>query len=65
MQDCPIIVAVNKMDKEGANPERLSKSLMNLNLIPEEWGGDTMFCPISALKGDGIDDLLETVKLTS
>jgi translation initiation factor IF-2 len=61
--NCPIIVAVNKMDKEGANPDRIKQQLMEFELTPEEWGGDTMFVPISALKGDGIDDLLETIKL--
>jgi translation initiation factor IF-2 len=61
--NCPIIVAVNKMDKEGANPERVKQELTEFNLVPEDWGGDTMFCPVSALQGDGIDDLLENVKL--
>lgn len=60
---CPIIVAVNKMDKEGANPERIKQELTEFELVPEDWGGDTMFVPISALKGEGIDDLLESVKL--
>jgi translation initiation factor IF-2 len=60
---CPIIVAVNKMDKEEANPERVKQELTEFELISEEWGGDTQFVPISALKGDGIDDLLESIKL--
>ena len=60
---CPIIVAVNKMDKEGANPERIKQELTEFELVPEDWGGETMFAPISALKGEGIDDLLESVKL--
>lgn len=60
---CPIIVAVNKMDKEGANPERIKQELTEFELVPEEWGGETMFANISALNGDGIDDLLETIKL--
>lgn len=60
---CPIIVAVNKMDKEGANPERVKQELTEYELVSEEWGGDTMFCNISALNGDGIDDLLESIKL--
>lgn len=60
---CPIIVAINKMDKEGANPEKIKQGLTEYELIPEDWGGDTMFAPISALKGEGIDELLETVKL--
>jgi len=61
--NCPIIVAVNKMDKEGANPERVKQELTEFELVSEDWGGDTMFVPISALNGDGIDDLLENVKL--
>jgi translation initiation factor IF-2 len=61
--DCPIIVAVNKMDKEGANPDRIKQQLMEFELTPEEWGGDTMFVPVSALNGDGMDDLLENIKL--
>lgn len=60
---CPIIVAINKMDKEGANPERIKQELTEFELVPEDWGGDTMFIPISALKGEGLDDLLESVKL--
>ncbi|MBD65890.1 MAG: translation initiation factor IF-2 [Halobacteriovoraceae bacterium] len=60
---CPIIVAVNKMDKEGANPERVKQELTEFELVPEEWGGETLFANISALNGDGIDDLLEQVKL--
>lgn len=60
---CPIIVAVNKMDKEGANPEKVKQELTEFELVPEDWGGDTMYCPVSALNGDGIDDLLENVKL--
>lgn len=60
---CPIIVAINKMDKEGANPERIKQELTEFELVPEDWGGETMFVPISALKGEGVDDLLESVKL--
>ena len=59
----PIIVAMNKMDKEGANPDRIKQELTEFELISEDWGGDTMFVPISALKGDGIDELLESIKL--
>lgn len=59
----PIIVAVNKMDKEGANPERVKQELTEFELVSEEWGGDTQFIPVSALNGDGIDDLLEAIKL--
>ncbi len=60
---CPIIVAINKMDKEGANPEKIKQGLTEFELVPEDWGGDTMFAPISALNGDGIDGLLESIKL--
>lgn len=59
----PIIVAVNKMDKEQANPDRVKSELAELNITPEDWGGDVQFVPISALKGDGVDDLLEGVAL--
>lgn len=57
----PIIVAMNKMDKPDANPDKIKSQLAELGLQPEDWGGDTMFFPISALKGDGIDKLLEGV----
>ena len=63
--EVPIIVAVNKMDKETANPDRVMQELTEHELIPEDWGGDTIFVPISALKGDGIDDLLEMILLVS
>ncbi|CBW26680.1 translation initiation factor IF-2 [Halobacteriovorax marinus SJ] len=59
----PIIVAVNKMDKEGINPDRIKSELADIGITPEEWGGDTQFVPISALKGDGVDDLLESIAL--
>lgn len=59
----PVIVAVNKMDREGANPDRIKQALTEYNITPEEWGGDTQFCHISALKGDGVDDLLESIAL--
>ncbi len=59
--DVPIIVAVNKMDKPDANPDRVMNEMSDLGLMPEEWGGDTIFVPTSAKKGDGIDDLLETI----
>lgn len=61
----PIIVAVNKMDKEGANPDRIKQQLTEYELVPEDWGGNTIVCPISAKKGDGIDNLLEMVLLTA
>ena len=61
----PLIVAVNKMDKPAANPDRVLQQLTEHELVPEEWGGNTIVCPISALKGDGIDNLLEIVLLTA
>ena len=61
----PIIVAINKMDKPGANPDRIKQQLTEYDLIPEEWGGETVVCPISAKQGTGIDELLEMVVLTA
>ena len=61
----PIIVAVNKMDKHGANPDRIKQQLTEYDLVPEEWGGDTIVCPISAKTGMGIDELLEMVIVTA
>jgi translation initiation factor IF-2 len=61
----PLIVAVNKMDKEGADPDRVKNELAAQEVIPEEWGGDTQFVPVSAITGDGIDDLLDAVLLQS
>ena len=61
----PIIVAVNKMDKEGANPDRVMQELTEHGLVSEAWGGETIFVPISALKGEGIDSLLEMILLVS
>ena len=55
----PIIVAINKMDKGDANPDRVKTQLAEFGLQPEDWGGDTMFMPVSALKGDGIKELLD------
>lgn len=63
--EVPIIVAVNKMDKETADPNRVMQELMEYELVPEDWGGDTIFVPVSALKGDGIDDLLEMINLVA
>ncbi|MBS4177081.1 translation initiation factor IF-2 [Lederbergia citrea] len=63
--EVPIIVAVNKMDKPTANPDRVMQELTEHGLVPEDWGGDTIFVPISALKGEGIDSLLEMVLLVS
>ncbi len=59
----PIVVAVNKIDKDGANPDRVRQELTEYGVIPEEWGGQNMFCNISAKKAIGIDELLETVLL--
>ena len=61
----PIIVAINKMDKPEANPERIKEQLTKDELVPEEWGGETIICPISAKTGEGIDNLLEMVNLTA
>ena len=61
----PIIVAVNKMDKPGANPDKVMQGLTKYNLIPEEWGGDTIFVKVSALKGMGLDELLDMIQLTA
>ena len=61
----PIIVAINKMDKPEANPERIKQQLTKYELVPEEWGGETIICPISAKTGMGIDNLLEMVTLTA
>lgn len=61
----PIVVAVNKMDKEGADPERVKNELSAKDVIPEDWGGDTQFIPVSAHTGQGIDELLEAVALQS
>lgn len=61
----PIIVAVNKMDKPSANPDRVMQELTEYELVPEAWGGDTIFVPIAAIKGEGIDNLLEMILLVS
>ena len=63
--EIPIIVAINKMDKPGANPDRIMQQLTEYGLVPEEWGGDTIVCKISAKTGDGIDNLLEMMVLTA
>src|SRR5690625_4677282 len=63
--EVPIIIAVNKMDKETANPDRVMQELTEYELIPEDWGGSTIFVPLSAKKGEGIDDLLEMVLLVA
>ena len=61
----PMIVAINKMDKEQANPERIKQQLAENNVLPEEWGGDAILVPISAKTGMGIDKLLETILLVA
>lgn len=61
----PMIVAVNKMDKEGADPDRVKNELSSHDVIPEDWGGDTMFINVSAHTGDGIDELLDALLLQS
>ncbi len=61
--EVPIIVAVNKMDKEEADLEKVKNELSSKELVPEDWGGKTQFIPISALKGDGVEDLLEAISL--
>lgn len=61
----PIVVAVNKIDKEGADPERIKAEMAEEGLLPEEWGGDTVYCEISAKKNIGIDELLETLTVVA
>ncbi len=61
--EVPIIIAVNKMDKEGADPDRVKTELGGHEIIPEEWGGDNIFCNVSALTGEGVDALLDAISL--
>lgn len=61
----PIVVAVNKIDKPGANPDRIMSEMAELGIMPEEWGGDTIFMNVSAKQGIGVSDLLETVLLVA
>ncbi|MGC6366946.1 MAG: translation initiation factor IF-2 [Candidatus Marinamargulisbacteria bacterium] len=63
--DTPIIVAANKIDAPGADVERIKQQITEHELVPEEWGGNTILCPISAKTGEGIDNLLEMIQLTS
>ena len=63
--EIPIVVAINKMDKPGANPQNVKQQLTNYDLLPEDWGGDTICCEVSARTGEGIDNLLEMVALTA
>ncbi|WP_446876267.1 translation initiation factor IF-2 [Phormidesmis sp. 146-33] len=61
----PIIVAINKIDKEGSQPDRVKQELTEYQLVPEEWGGDTIMVPVSALSGDNLDTLLEMILLVA
>ncbi len=63
--EVPLIVAINKMDKPTANPDKIKEQLTKYDLVPEEWGGDTVIVPISAKTGKGLDELLEMVLLTA
>ncbi|HET9185278.1 MAG TPA: translation initiation factor IF-2, partial [Solirubrobacterales bacterium] len=63
--DVPMLIAVNKIDKEGANPERVRTELAQENITPEEWGGDVIFCDVSAKSHQGLDDLLENILLVT
>ena len=60
---CPVIVAINKIDKPDANPENVKQGLTQYELVPEEWGGDTIMVPVSAKTGEGVDELLENILL--
>ncbi|WP_458068868.1 translation initiation factor IF-2 [Rhodanobacter sp. BL-MT-08] len=59
----PLIVAVNKMDKDGANPENVKQGLVQYEVVPEDWGGDVQFIPVSAKAGTGVDDLLDAISI--
>jgi translation initiation factor IF-2 len=63
--DVPILIAINKIDKEGANPERVRTELTSEGLSPEEWGGDTVFCEVSAKTHEGLDNLLDMILLVT
>ena len=63
--DVPLIIAINKIDKEDADPDRVKQELTAEDVIPEEWGGDTIFVPLSAKTGEGIDDLLDSIELVA
>ncbi|MCP3992512.1 MAG: translation initiation factor IF-2 [Actinomycetia bacterium] len=63
--EVPIVVAINKMDREGADPQRVMTQLAERELIPEEWGGDTIMVPVSAMTGDGIDDLIDNLLIVA
>ncbi len=61
----PIVVAINKMDREAADPDRVMSQLAERELVPEQWGGDTIYVPVSAMTGDGIEDLLENLAVVA
>ncbi|MBM4235999.1 MAG: translation initiation factor IF-2 [Firmicutes bacterium] len=61
----PVLVAINKIDKPDANPDRIKQQLSEHGLVAEEWGGDTIFVPVSAIRGDGLEELLEMILLLS
>ena len=61
----PIIIAINKMDTPGANPDKIKQQMSEQGIVPEDWGGDTSFIPISAIKGEGIKELLEQIQLVA
>ena len=61
----PIIIAISKMDAPGANPEKIKQQMSEQGVVPEDWGGDTSFIPISAIKGEGIKELLEQIQLVA
>jgi translation initiation factor IF-2 len=63
--DVPMLIAVNKIDKEGANPERVRTELAQMEITPEEWGGDVIFCDVSAKSHEGLDNLLESILLVT
>jgi translation initiation factor IF-2 len=63
--EVPIVIAINKVDKPGAEPDRVKQELSEFGLVPEEWGGETIMVPVSALKGEGLDTLLEMLLLVS
>ncbi len=63
--EVPIIVAINKMDREGADPDRIMSQLAERELVPEQWSGDTIYVPLSAMTGEGVDELLEQLVLVA
>src|SRR5205807_6940489 len=65
LAEVPIIVAINKIDRENADPDKVRRQLTEQGLVPEEWGGETMMIEVSALEGLGVDDLLEAIILVA